>query len=132
MKYIKTFEDNKTELYNLKIGDYVIFIDTVLNNKIFIKYLILGRIIKYLFNDTTKEKIGYGVKCDDFISNTPSDASLYIHLILGKGHRKTLFANNIIYSTTLFETAINKFEELKETQPYSDWIIEQSAKKYNL
>lgn len=124
MKYIKKFE-NLENLENLELGTYIIFTKSSITIKdAIVNYLILGKIISFVKNKNQSERIGYVAIYEDFIANGPTK--------IGKGGRSSLGFNTIIYTSTSLKDTKDKFEELKETQPYYDWLLKQNMNKYNL
>lgn len=104
MKYLKTFENN----IEPQIGDYC-----VARTK---AYLMLSTIIDYDDDYYTLDVI-------NFISDRDTrDFKFTLNVRIDK----------ILYYSKSLKNVMNKFEELKETEPFVTWILNNDANKYNL
>lgn len=132
-----------TKFSKLVPGNYIIYADSIydweykyLNTRpgmvpeMIIKHLILARIEKNERSDkyVHRKDIEFytTIRYIDFISNGKE-------LIEKNGvDVASVLSNKIIYTTRSLVDAKNKFEELKNQQPYENWILDDDINKYNL
>lgn len=149
MKYLESYKSNKLNKINLNSeivdiinkfipGQYMIFTYNECNFKNLesgdVLYLCkIGHIKHVKENDRHNynvfDKQYLNVKIFDFI---PEIELTFIPL----GTKEFNIDNNnfkqIIFTSNSLEKAQNKFNELKEEYPYSDWIINQNIRKFNI
>ena len=136
---MKSKIDLKSKINNFIPGMYIIYVYKHYNWKTsqYVNTLILGNIIgveenKY-HNDDKGHYVEYYIKIKyvDFISDIESDINLegdhYFNIEKDLGG-----LNNVFYSSSSLKDTKIKFDELKSQSPYSEWLINNDANKYNL
>ena len=132
MKYIKTFENERQEKYKLfrkkgicKELTFVIFKFKILDLNTYkgVWHLILGQIVNNSFSSHYSR-----IYIIDNISDGPSQ--------IKENNVEQPFPmekfNEIVYTSDSIVDAKNKFDELKEIEPYKTWKFNQDITKYNL
>ena len=151
MKYLESYKSNKRTKINLSskivdtrnkfvAGKYMIFINYTYNWKIGQggDVLILGQIknlqhVKEIdrtyYNESIKTYVD--VLIIDFVPEIEQhDYTLFrtVEMDVDGEHN----FKQILFESNSLKEAHEKFNELKEQQPYCDWEMKQDARKYNL
>lgn len=144
MKHLKTYEGVKSKMnFNIELrnkmnkfspGMFIIYTITKYNFSAskYVKMLVLGRIQrteiehnKNKFDDEILDTYVHIVLCD-FISDIETETIQATDKV-----PIDYLINNKLYITSSIEDIKTKFEELKP-QYQEQWLIDQSANKYNL
>lgn len=149
MKYLESYKSNKKTKINLNsrivdfknkfpTGTYMVFTCEDVDWKIRERgdVLYLGKIgnIVHVKQDTHDgdqiDSTYLQVLLFDFIMEIDIPLILFstkeFNLDNNKNFKQILFTSNSL------RDAQNKFDELKKQEPYSDWIIKQNIRKYNI
>lgn len=136
---MKSKIDLKNKINKFIPGMYIIFVYKQFNWKTSqsVNTLILGNIMgveenKYYDSDNGHYVEFYiKIKYVDFVSDSESDIELNsIHNF--NIERDLGGLNDIFYSSSSLKDTRIKFDELKSQSPYSEWLINNDANKYNL